>query len=469
MEPTYQVDDERPKDTHHDVTNSPLMHLYSCQHDIPPELREKLVDREACPACLVNYHVKVIRDLQDVLDQRGGIFASKTSAATDNSLIPHGDCVHLWVVVKIECYQDISLLEGLCRDDPQQGEQWGIQEALQVWYEARPGLARVPGLGGEAFDAVDFDQLPDIHKANDHGRGTEQQHGAAAIQDKIELSKSAIEATASLEAKLVHSSREKALKDMKDVPHQFKQNMRLEDWVFLNAGADTKTPGDASSTSSPPSTPSPGSALKGSRPLQLHSQLRTSFAEQTTVIPQNFRYGASIDRKPHNKHTSAEDARRQNHFHRTSTRYLPATWSSPEGYEKENSSHFKTSWYRYELMMRTGKWAEKEPDVGSSRNGRGSPFTRLVREVEESLLKKSREKAKKKEALEAVMEDAEAEAESVAGEKKKGKGDGQAESSKVMEEMSEEDENKPVNMIEDAGGQLYSALDVALAEPESKR
>ncbi|KAH7391063.1 pectin lyase fold/virulence factor [Phaeosphaeria sp. MPI-PUGE-AT-0046c] len=410
---TERVNDEPPQDTQQDVTKSPLMDLYNCNHHIAPALKENLVDREAYPACLVNYHIKVITDLQEVLDRRGGIFASKTSGVSDELLITHNDCIRLWAVVKVECYQDISLLEGICGNDPEQGKQWGIQDALRIWYQARPKFARVPGCSDTFNDRIkageregldhnlSVGQLPDMRKGDNHAEKMNLQHDEAKPRDKVETSQSVAQVTPTPKAQEFHRSEDNVLKDAEDITQQLDQSMSFRDWVIFDEAAGLSPPADAPLTaSSPPVTPPPRTALRSNRPATPFLQPRTTFAEQTTVIPQNFRYGGVIDRKPHNKHTSAEEARRQNHFHRT-----------PKGFEKENSSHFKTSWYKYELMMKTGKWAEKEAVVVPKKEDEDeSSFAKVVRKVEDSLLARRREKAKRVESLAAVTEEVDEEA-----------------------------------------------------------
>lgn len=466
MESTKQADGEQPQAAQKDDSKSPLMDLYSCDHAIAPTLQERLVDREACPACLVNYHIKVIEDLQGVLDKRGGIFLSKTSDPIDESIIPHRDCMRLWTVVKLECYQDISLLEAILQDDPQQGSVWGIEEALQKWYRARPDCARVPGCHivvqeqmelreeGKSEPGSTVDQVTDVGDDNEHIENVDPERDEATLRDESQPLHSALETTLSFKDQDIRSTNDNVPRVVQDVAQQPDHNTDLKDWAIFDAAADLQTPREAPLTpSSPPTTPISRSALKGSRSSTPASRPRTTFTEQTTIIAPNFRYSGSTDHKPHNKHTSAEAARRQPHFHRPSATYAPATWSSPEGHEKDNTSHYNTSWYRYEMVMEIGKWAKQGPKttLDTSHVARENPhalrLAQSIREVEDSLLAKNRAKARRREQVAAM----------------------QGELSKVTDGKSGDEDGEAVKKKEGVGRQKCSALDAGIGEPESER
>ena len=52
--------------------------------------------------------------------------------------------------------------------------------------------------------------------------------------------------------------------------------------------------------------------------------------------------------QPHNEHTDADNRNCQPTYDRTSPVYKPATWDSPEGYEKIDTGQFLTAWGAYE-------------------------------------------------------------------------------------------------------------------------
>lgn len=470
---------KQPEDVRKDDTKSPLMDLYSCNHDIALALKEKLVDREACPACLVNYHIKVNEDLQDVLDKRGGIFLSKTSDPADVSIIPHKDCIRLWTVIKIECYQDISLLETICRDDPQQGEEWGIPEALQRWNQAHLDLTSVPGchnaIQGE-FEAsktsgpgpdLRVGQLADVRETSEHIENVDTQQQEVSLQNKTNTPHSTTESPKDQDD---ISPKSGVPHDEREVTEQVNRSQSLEDWVMFDAAVNFSTLPDAPlAPSSPPATPDPRSALKGSRPSTPTSRPRTSFAEQTTIIAPNFRYSGSTDHKPHNTHTSAETARRQTHFHRPSATYEPATWSSPEGHEKDNTSHYKTSWYKYETVMEIGKWAKQAPASRRSSSWNTMVLADKVKETEAWLLAKNREKAKRREAFAAKHGDGWEERLEELRERQKRMKLEQGESNTALECRTGGETDEAVALEESAGGQRYAALDAWVGEPQSER
>jgi hypothetical protein len=106
-----------------------------------------------------------------------------------------------------------------------------------------------------------------------------------------------------------------------------------------------------------PIKPHQRSALKGHRTSTLGSSHPT-FSKTSTIITHR-PFPSTLE--PHNRHTDAELSRSRDKFNRTSNSYKPSLWASPDGYEKEDTSHCNTNWYKYQKMMKIGVWEEKKP------------------------------------------------------------------------------------------------------------
>jgi hypothetical protein len=121
------------------------------------------------------------------------------------------------------------------------------------------------------------------------------------------------------------------------------------------------TDSTVSANTTTPTKPHQRSALKGHRPSPLESP-HTTFSKTSTIITH---HSFPTILEPHNKYTTAEFARSRDNFNRNSDSYEPSFWASPHGYEKEDTSHCGTTWYKYQKVMKIGVWEEKKPDVGS--------------------------------------------------------------------------------------------------------
>ncbi|KAF2707254.1 hypothetical protein K504DRAFT_504430 [Pleomassaria siparia CBS 279.74] len=67
--------------------------------------------------------------------------------------------------------------------------------------------------------------------------------------------------------------------------------------------------------------------------------------------------------QPHNHHTTAETSHRRGRFCRKRERYVPCTWASPQGFEKMDTSYFRTDWLEVErIWADTAQGGNEEDD-----------------------------------------------------------------------------------------------------------
>ena len=395
----------------------------ACGHDIPAAMREKLGRFPLCPSCTIDYRFSDIRKIQADLRRRDGIFASKTNPESSGGL-KHRDYTRLWVKNKIQCFQDIQNLENLRRDFPEQAEEWGVLKALEKWEQLQDEVARVPGYkyvqdsSKESKEEEKAMLIPSPGKAdvvvgtstsltpqemNDLLEQDREWHVVTPkrktkkrrvvdLTEPVETWSEELSSTQMSDATLPD---DEILQEMDDVTKRLDQRSAMGSFDLFDAftGAEFSTisesdgyeaPHNNESMTSPtppssaPPSPTPASlalssltppsvarlpvvqpgrsALKGTRLTPVTS--RTTFADKTTILGSP---NSQSTEKRHNKHTIARCARKRCTFHRGKPHYRPGKWSSPEGFEKKDTSFMSMTWPGYEKHM------QESPTVSNDR------------------------------------------------------------------------------------------------------
>lgn len=70
---------------------------------------------------------------------------------------------------------------------------------------------------------------------------------------------------------------------------------------------------------------------------------------EATIFPTRY---TPLENVPHHEYTTAEKRHKRSSYNRSSRLYKSSTWASPDGYEKINTSHFRTNWAMYCRMHR---------------------------------------------------------------------------------------------------------------------
>ncbi|KAF2246913.1 hypothetical protein BU26DRAFT_507437 [Trematosphaeria pertusa] len=286
-----------------------------CSHTIPAFLQSKLPNPNLCPPCLINRHIKEIRDTQQGIETRGGILASKkkaidekeASGKKDVQAKRHRAWMRKWRSVKIQAWEDVEMLEGLLKEEQvieEEGEEldWRnmVQEALDLWEGAREDMTVVPGVPGVLPTEDEQDNRSDAD--DDDGNDAE------ARQD------------------VGYSDQEK---EPQDIPLPATSDDDL-------AEPEERTP-----------------SRRTHRPLK-----PVRFHDVATVHDST---SPIHTEQPHSPHTFADSPlhRSRDNFYRPSRKYKPHIWSSPKGHEKVQTSWFFQSW---EAVERAGQGFEEEEE-----------------------------------------------------------------------------------------------------------
>lgn len=383
---------------------------------MPPELDTKLVHTGFCPPCLINDQISEIRVVQAGIQNRGGIFASKGQYGLDRKWMSHKDWSTKWRLIKIQCAHHITTLERLRKDHPEQAEEWGITQALEVWEQMQEECSRVPGckyildrmLADEntvSTPAVKqqksapptLEELQEMWANDREWRVVKSKRKVrkARFTNSNDVDEPALEpnadnapSTASKPHEIRDTSApdgigetdESVLKEVESVKHRKDEALEVGNWNLFDAISDVEGRAmrkDTTLDSSASPSPGPSAAEGGSKscspaakptPLSAprdtacapRSRLRVTFSDTTTVLSHHsfsLEDLPSPTQQPHNPHTTAEQSRPQYSFHRTHSGYKPSTWSSNSGLEKLNTSCYAVSWDAHARWARGGTWS----------------------------------------------------------------------------------------------------------------
>ena len=319
-----------------------------CAHSIPPALAPRLPDSAVCPSCTVTRHISQIRDVQNVLRTRGGVFFSRGRPKSDN----HRALMDRWRQSKVQLLNLVSILEASISEHP--GEDWkDVNEALSAWEREKEGLAKVPGYVYEGEAVKLSDEV------------------ASLVDEMLEGLKNSI-------LGLMLDDGPEVVVAKPDTAGQAPTPASTTPSSATAPTAISVSMSDQESTSDPMAHPAPltlqtRSCLKrklaGHETPSAWKRVRTAdFAtvssEQLTISNPSPFLKLSTDEplRPHSPSTSAELKRRKSHFSRSSDSYVPGAWASPAFCTKPNTSCFKLEWDEVEEL-----WKEEEEEVAEEK------------------------------------------------------------------------------------------------------
>jgi hypothetical protein len=368
----------------------------SCNHEIPPALREKLTDwrtlpdtsRDRCPICLVRFHITEMREIQAGLQDRGGIFEAVETWRIPIKGMKHYDWTAKWIAAKLRFQRELELLQEFREEDPETADACGLYTALMVWECEGEGTADVPGMKyveKEKKDEKKDRKGKEIEKFTEVAIAEEKELSAQEISElwaderawNVKPMRRSRRRRVVIEEKPVVEDRvrsltgsspdegstpdENVLKEMESITTRLDQGLNIGNWNIFDAIAgiemsaltkpkvaiapptlspQTLPPTEVVLKPTTPITPL-RSALKGNRPAsspspEAKTKPYSSFCEFATILSST----TPPTSVPHNQYTLAELARRQA-FHRPSPEYQRSTWASPDGFQK-----LETSWYK---------------------------------------------------------------------------------------------------------------------------
>ncbi|KAF2707253.1 hypothetical protein K504DRAFT_447266 [Pleomassaria siparia CBS 279.74] len=314
-------------------------------HNLPQFLTPQLPQSATCPSCTISRHMRDIKDVQNVLRARGGVFFSRGRPKSEK----HRTLMDRWRKAKVELLNLVGILERSMVERPE--AEW--KDAIGVlaeWEKEKEVLAMVPGCVYEGSEVKLSDEVsamvnqmleglknsvmgllledgPEVVVAKpgevaDQGSSTLTRAPSStsvsiAVPEDISTSESTI--TAVIRPRLHPILKRKSIDD--DSPAPPKKRIRLADFATVSSEVLTI------------SNPSPFLVLSTDEPVQ-----------------------------PHSRSTSAELKRRKSNFNRLSERYIPGAWSSPAFCTKPNTSCFKLSWNQVEEL-----WKEEEEEVAEEK------------------------------------------------------------------------------------------------------
>jgi hypothetical protein len=109
---------------------------HKCSHEKPLLPSAELFNPDLCPPCLIDRHIKEIRECQVGITNRGGIFGSKQKlldereehgAKKDQQTKRHRAWIRKWRTIKIQTWRDIEMLQGILENLSKKNED-GIDE-----------------------------------------------------------------------------------------------------------------------------------------------------------------------------------------------------------------------------------------------------------------------------------------------------------------------------------------------------
>ncbi|RMZ67428.1 hypothetical protein GMOD_00001348 [Pyrenophora seminiperda CCB06] len=353
----------------------------NCHNYVPaPNLNvSPSIATRSCPICLLQSHIDKIKDVQIGLSNRGGIFKSKKP---DNCwrYIGHKNWINKWRAAKIQCCRFLGALEKLHDDHPDMRQAWGLDEALYLWEMATDECCRVPGykyLGDAAEGDVSLEctkklepieSIPIAIQATREENRPEDDDGWATVT-RIWKEGSQSWTLLSEDQGGRPETRNTGLEAINNKPDGFQTFSGDLSEALAEAFDDSSNEGTdrtrstvagVSETSNVHLTVTSTQSHKNRVPNLLQSALRRKsppdpcsrksvmINPQAAIIPSE---NDQIITQPHNEHVAAEKHRHRSTWTRRSRTYSPLTWASPEGYEKDDTSYFRMSWFDLEGLM----------------------------------------------------------------------------------------------------------------------
>jgi hypothetical protein len=303
-----------------------------CRHPIPPTLARKLPDPHRCPVCTIADQIGAVREVQQELESRDGVFISKIQGHR------HATLKKQWSKAKIALSNTLITFEELVMEKQLPAEDLiKIEEALCFWEDRSISLTRVPGV---TYAKGAKEQEP-----------TEEDHQFAQLM--MQYLETVLENEMTPEDKVAVAERF-SMESAQQERVEWKDRTAEQKLPVLSAPPKTphKTPTPTSQT--PQVAQIPESILKRSAsltPSPLRKRVR--LAETVTISPECLNISnpspfTDLTRtstlQEHRRTTTAENRRRRSGFWRPSPLYEPGAWASGGFESKANTSYYKAEW-----------------------------------------------------------------------------------------------------------------------------
>jgi hypothetical protein len=324
----------------------------ACRHPISSSLASKLPDPHKCPGCTIADQIGAIREVQQELETRDGVFISKIRGHG------HATLKKQWSKAKISLSNTLTTFEELVKEKQLPAEDLAkIEEALRLWEDRSISLTRVPGM---TYTKGAKEQEP-----------TEEDHQFARLM--MQYLETVLENEMTTEDKVAVAERN-SMESTQQEKLKWKDRTAEQKLPVLPAPPKIphKTPTLTSQT--PQVAQTPESILKrsaNSAPSPLRKRIR--LAETVTVSPEclNISNPSPFTKltkmstfQEHRRTTTAENCRRRSGFWRPSPLYEPGAWASGGFESKANTSYYKAEWESMEQeKQREEEEAEEERRV----------------------------------------------------------------------------------------------------------
>ncbi|KAH6878715.1 hypothetical protein BKA58DRAFT_398726 [Alternaria rosae] len=333
-----------------------------------------------CAVCTTEARISEVRAAKSALASRGGIFESskagpelRTNGVDDQSWMSHKDCTSRWKRAKLDCWRLVATLEKLRDEQSDMAEEWGVDEALYLWELARDECWKVPGcryledFTPNETELISRSQITQTVSEPTTKEGEDSEGSWETVKRMWKRRSQPIENSFPDEHGPLDAD-QVTLKEMEGVnnrladPSSTPRN-RFDTLVKDGRCATTAAVAKAMNKSK--------SLLKRDMTLtDSHTRKSVSIDMQATVLPCDHTPATTMS---HHEHTIMERSRKRPSYSRSSRFYAPSRWASPEGYEKDDTSHSKTSWATVDRLQKEfaglDMESEKKDEVLTERAG----------------------------------------------------------------------------------------------------
>lgn len=350
-----------------------------CQHNYAyaPNLIPKS-SFSVCAVCITEVRIGEVRSAKSALASRGGIFESskagpelRTNGIDDQNWMSHKNCTSRWKRAKLDCWRLVATLEELRDEQSDMAEEWGVDEALYLWEIAREECWKVPGC------RYLEDLAPNKTKLTSRSQVMENvSEPTLKEEEDFEGSWETVKRMWKRRSQPIENSvpdehgqlnaDQVTLKEMEGVKNRLADRSstprnHLDTFVKDGRCATTAAVAKAMNKSKSllkrdmtlvrtfPSLLLVNGAADSFQQTASHIRKSVSIDAQATVLPCDHTPATTMS---HHEHTTMERSRKRPSYSRSSRFYSPSCWASPEGYEKDDTSHSKSSWAVVDRLQR---------------------------------------------------------------------------------------------------------------------
>jgi hypothetical protein len=354
----------------------PCHHSYTQAPNLSPSLSPSV-----CAVCFTEARIAEVKAVQAALTRRGGIFGSSNAGpdwcSTDGDVkkwMNHRDWTRQWRRTRLDCWRLVAKLEKLQDEKSDLVEEWGVDEALDLWERAKEECSQVPGFQHvEDSASTAEEEMPKSHNTQAVSEPAQTEENPSkgdweTVKRRWKKRSQPLKSSHQDDFKQEDTGKV-TLKEMKGVTNRLKDlefalgnrfEAHAKDNKYTSAVLiePTENPrriprgeGTPVESDSLPETATgkPRSALKWNLLSSPHFPKSVSIDAQAAIFPLNT---TPTTTTPHHEHTMAEKSRSRLSFNRNSRSYTPSCWASPEGFEKDNTSHFRDAWATVDQLQK---------------------------------------------------------------------------------------------------------------------